>query len=506
MKLREYQQQMAQAIRTAWAAGTRRVLGVLPTGGGKTEVAIELVRERVAPTCRVLVVTERKVLAHQWRDRLHRHGLGHVGIVQGDNTIGLSAPVLVATVQSLRTRGMPEGVGLIVLDESHLWHVAHDEALANYPQALVLGLSATPLREGLGLRFDTVVVGATIGELIAQGYLVRPRYFAPKSGDIEQALRDVSIRAGDYAQGELSVAMRGKAIIGDVVGEWQRRASQRQTIAFCVDKMHAHELAGQFTAVGVEARVVLDDTTDDERADIFAAFDRRDVRVLCSVGVLAIGFDSPVASCAILARPTCSLSLYVQQGGRVLRPFEGKADALVLDHAGNVLKHGLLEDFVPPEDLSHVDKRTDKKTRHERAEVWVCRHCEAVNPREDRNDVCTECGEPRVRRTEVVVLDGVLREVELRPGDELPGPTREDVRSFYLQALWHGRAKNMHKAEAFAYFATLRWLHATPEQGQALIPWSWRMLEPLVPTDATARWLHADWQRSVIAKRKALAQ
>ena len=360
MKLRVYQQQMVNVIHERWAAGHRRVLGVLPTGGGKTEIAIDVIRNEATPRTRVLVLVERKVLAHQWAARLRAQGVGHVGILQGDNSIGLSSPIIVAMVQTIRTRGIPEDVSLIVIDESHIWHGTHDTVLEQSGDARVLGLTATPLRAGLGLRFDTMVVGATIGSLIAQGYLVRPRYFAPANETIEHALAGVAIQAGDYAVDQLSQAMRAKAIVGDCVGEWQRRGQDRQTIAFCVDKAHAADLAAEFVAAGIAAEVIVDDTKDDARKRVFNDFDKREVRVLVSVGVLSIGFDSPVAACAILARPTLSTSLHIQQGGRVLRPFGGKTDALILDHAMNTLRHGRLEDFEPPEDLSMIDKTTDK--------------------------------------------------------------------------------------------------------------------------------------------------
>lgn len=503
MILRPYQQRMVDAIRGAWASGTRAVLGVLPTGGGKTEVACAIIMADATPTSRVLIVTERKVLCAQWRERLMRHGADRVGVIQADNTIALSAPILVATVQSLRARGMPPDVSLIVIDESHLWHQQHDAVLALNADARVLGLTATPLREGLGLRFGAVVVGATVAELITLGHLVRPRCYTPNADDIEQALRGVAIRGGDFAIGELSRAMRGKAIMGDVVGTWQQRAADRQTLAFCVDKAHAHELAAQFLAAGVQARVVLDDTDDDERAALFAAFDRRQVQVLCSVGVLAIGFDSPIASCAILARPTCSLSLYVQQVGRVLRPHQGKHDALVLDHAGNALKFGSILSFKPPAVLSEIDRHADRKPRTARADLWVCKCCAALNGRSD--DVCIECGEPRLRRTAVVVLDGVLREVEVRPGEQLPAPTLAEVQQFYSQALWHGRGKGINKPEAFAYYATQRRFRIPPERAKEVIAWCWRDLPTMKPTEENARWLWADRQRELIAWRKARA-
>jgi superfamily II DNA or RNA helicase len=489
---------MADAIRERWAAGRRRVLGCLPTGGGKTEVAIELIRAEATPTNRVLVLVERKVLCHQWAARMRRHGMDDVGILQAENTARTWAPALVGMVQTIKARGIPEGVGFVVVDESHIWHQTHDKVLDAAVDARVLGLTATPLRQGLGLRFDDMVIGSTIRELIGLGHLVQPRYFAPAHATIAAALDSVHIRGGDFAADELSIAMRHKAIVGDVVGEWKARAANRQTVAFCVDKEHARVLSAEFCAAGFAAEVVVDDTDDEDRERIFAAFDRCEVRVLCSVGVLAVGFDSPIASCAILARPTLSTSLHIQQGGRVLRPFAGKTDALVLDHAMNTLRHGRLEDFEPPADLSMIDKGTDKKKRDVELTQWVCKHCNAMN--ELHHDICQECGEPRRRQTAVVLLDGALQEIEVRPGAPLPGPTPQDIETFYRMAAWQGR-QYKHKP-GVAFFKTCSRFKLDPNaEGRRLIPLAWRSLEPIPPDDDAARWFRADYQRYLVAKR-----
>lgn len=500
LTLRPYQSHLVERVRQCWANGQRRVLGVLPTGGGKTESAIALIEAEATPTTRVLVIVERKTLAVQWVERLRRHGHLGVGILQGENSMRLSAPVIVATAQSLRTRGAPDDVSLVVVDESHIWHQTHDDVLERMPDVRMLGLTATPLREGLGLRFDTIVVGATIHQLQDEGQLVRARYFSPKAGDIEAALAGVTMQAGDFAPGELARAMRGKAILGDVVTSWQRHGEGRQTIAFCCDKQHAREVADEFGAAGVTAAVVLDDTEDEDRRRLLEDFEARRLRVLVSVGVLSIGFDSPAASCAIMARPTMSLSLYLQQGGRVLRPYPGKGDALVLDHAGNVLRHGRLEDFEPPTDLSKIDRHTDKKTRRDATRGWVCRKCEAANELAD--DTCVECGTPRFRHTRVVVLDGELHTVGIEhDGQALPGPTLDDVRRFYLQCRWYGANRGMREPSGWAYHTTARRFKLSSENARRAIAWAWRELRPVPPDDAAARWLRADLQRARIASR-----
>lgn len=497
MILRPYQADMLAGIRQRWATGSRRVLGCLPTGGGKTEVAIQLIREEARTDNRALVIVERKNLCHQWARRMEKHGLVDVGILQGENTRRVYASVLAATAQTIKARGIPESVGVVVIDESHIWHKTHDDVLGRYGQARVLGLTATPLREGLGLRFDTMVVGATIRRLMDEGHLVRPRYLAPRADAVAQVLDQVEIRAGDFASNQLSKAMRTKAIIGDVVGTWQKHASDRPTIAFCVDKQHAFDLAGEFQAIGVAAEAIVDETPDEERAEIFSRFDTGSTRVLCSVGVLGVGFDSPIASCAILARPTLSLSLYIQQGGRVLRPAPGKVDALVLDHAGNTLRHGLLEDFEPPTDLSEVDKDTDRKSRKAKAQAWVCRHCEAVNSIDD--DICVGCGEPRRRHTTVVVVDGELVSVQHRP-DEVPDePTLADIRRGYQMLLGYAEAKGL--KPGWAFYATARRFRIPEHKAKGLIAYGWRDLPTILPDEEMARWLKADLQRQRIAVR-----
>ncbi len=498
--LRDYQRDLIERIRGAWASGTDRVLACLPTGAGKTEVAIELLLDEASTSHRALVLVERKVLCQQWVERIHRHApAARIGIIQAENTVGVSSPILVATAQTIRSRGVPEDVGLIVIDESHVWHTVHDDVLRESGGAKVLGLTATPLREGLGLRFERLIVGTTIRTLIEQGYLVRPRYFAPRHSAIETALNSVSIRAGDYATNELGRAMRGKSIIGDVVGTWLDRGEDRQTIAFCVDKQHAHDLADEFTAARVTARSIVDETPDDERRFLFREFDGGTLRVLCSVGVLGVGFDAPIASCAILARPTLSLSLHIQQGGRVLRPHPGKSDCLILDHAGNTIRHGLLDDFEPPADLSQIERSTDKRNRRDAPEAWICRHCEAVNPM--REDVCAACGNPRRRHSAVYVIDGEIMPLYTDDPRAATAPTADGIETFYRQCVYYGMAKGFRDARGWAYHQTAaRYRLVNP---RAVIAWSWRNLEPIRPSAETARWLRAEWQRRMIARRYA---
>jgi superfamily II DNA or RNA helicase len=505
MLLRDYQARAVAEVRAAWQA-VPRVLLALPTGGGKTECAIALAGDEIAAERRVLVVVERKVLCVQWRERFARHGFEHVGVLQGENTVRTWAPILVATAQTLRARGIPDNVGLIVLDESHIWHQTHDRVLEACGDAKVLGLSATPLREGLGARFDKLVIGATIKELTAAGHLVPARVFAPSRVQITQALEQINIRAGDYAADQLSTLMRQKAVIGDIITNWRGRADNRPTIAFCVDKAHARELADEFVLAGVPAAVVVDETSDEERAEAFAQFDRGEIKVLSSVGVLGVGFDSPIASCAILARPTLSTMLHIQQSGRVIRLCEGKVDAVILDHAANSLRHGLPIDFVPPTELSEIDRASDKKPKDAaRSELTTCRNCECIYDRSE--DACPECGTPRTVYTKVVVLEGKLVDVTWSSNEVEPaGVTPEVVQGFYQQMLsvcemkgWKSGAAWFKTCERYRLDADFR----NPTTN-LLLPRIWRSgAVPIEPTLETLRWIENRRRHQFIKARYA---
>jgi DNA repair protein RadD len=500
--LRDYQERAVLQVEAAWATGEFRIVLSMPTGSGKTEVALELIRRARGRSKRGLVVTDRRVLATQTKARFERQG-HRVGLLQGENTLlARDDDIIVATIQTLLARWdrpwvqrVIDETGVVVIDETHIWHEHHDRLLDRLLSVPLVGLTATPLRAGLGLRYDRIVTPVTIAELQTAKHLVATKCFAPGAARLLAATDELGVRGGDFVDEALSRLMRSKAIIGDVVSTWQAKAAGRPTLAFCVDRAHAAELTDQFRAAGVAAAYVDYLTGDEERARLFAQFRAGEIKVLCSVAVLAIGFDEPCASCAILARPTLSLSLHIQQAGRVLRPFEGKSDALLLDHAANTVRHGRPEDFVPPSVLSEIDRHSDRKRKDARADVAACSVCGAVYPAASR--ACPDCGHLRVRKTAVVVVDGELRRVDV---DEHPeaaeGPTASEVRDFYRMMSWACASRGWKRGRA--YYLTLRRFRL--RDGYRL-PSDWSLDDPLPPDEAADRWLTNENRRAQIAYR-----
>ena len=226
---------------------------------------------------------------------------------------------------------------------------------------------------------------------------------------------------------------------------------------------------------GSRAEVVLDETSDEEReAHLRELRDSRHARpvqrrrarrgVRCADRLVR---DPGAAH--------VELRLYIQQGGRVLRPHPGKDDALVLDHAGNTARFGLLEDFDPPTDLSQIDKKTDRRDASRevrRVGVPQLQCVQLACTRTSARNAAHRCADSR----QVIVLDGELTRVEYAPGEELPGPTPERIQQTYRMLRHYGESKGMGNPAGWAWYATQRRYSIPETKARQLIPWHWRCL------------------------------
>jgi len=343
MQLRGYQTRAIDDLRAAYRAGARAPLLCLPTGGGKTIIFSAIAQSAVARGRKVLILVHRRELLHQASRKLTAIGVDHGLIAAGVPTS--DQPVQVASVQTLvrRLASMTWQPSLIIIDEAH--HAAAgswDRVLRHWPDAYRLGVTATPCRldgRGLSSAFDHLVLSPSVADLIFWGFLSASRIYAPP---VMADLTGIRKRAGDYAADQAADAMNRPTVTGDAIAHYQRLAAGQQAIAFCCSIDHANSVCSAFTAAGINAATLLGNTTN--RDQIVAAFGDGTLQILVTVDVVSEGFDIPAASCAILLRPTQSLGLYLQQVGRVLRPSPGKPHALVLDHVGNVTRHGFPDD------------------------------------------------------------------------------------------------------------------------------------------------------------------
>lgn len=355
MVLRDYQSEIIADVERGFEAGHNRQIIAAATGAGKTVIASALARRVAGPA---LVVVDRRVLIGQWLARLDDAGVIRRGRLPGSRAV-------VTTVQGLGVHWAALGArlerfSLVYLDEIHLWHRTHERLLAALPDAKVIGLTATPDRAGLGRFFTRLAWAPTRHRLIDEGHLVPTHCLTPEP---VADTRGIPVVAGDFDIGVLSRVMRDGGVIQAAVQLWKRVADDQQTLAYCCDIAHAQAVAAAFRAAGVPAESLDHRAGDLRRNRILQDFEAGRIRVVASVNMLGVGFDSPAASCGLMLRPTLSKMLFVQMAGRLGRPNgPAKRDALLIDPVENVLRHGRPDDYVPPRTLSRAPTGHEEST------------------------------------------------------------------------------------------------------------------------------------------------
>jgi len=415
--LRDYQSSAETQTRACYARRLRAVLLVMPTGSGKTVTFASIADQAAAKEKRVLILVHRRELLRQTSRTLDDFGVAHGSISAGMSTFQ-GHRVQIASVQTLvkrmeRLRWRPD---LIIVDEAHhaTGKTTWGQVLAYYDDARILGVTATPQRldgQGLGVVaggiFDHMIQGPTVAELTARGYLSPAVVYAPRGAPID--LSGVSTRGGDFAAGEVAAAMDKPCITGDAVAHYRRLCPGEPAIAFCASVAHAEHVAEQFIAAGYSAASVDGKMDAGVRAARIADLGAGRLQVLTSCEIISEGVDVPVVSAAILLRPTQSLGLYLQQVGRVLRPAPGKTRAVVLDHVGNVYRHGLPDDDREWS-LMGRPKGAKKPADPDALPVRQCDNCYHVHRPAPR---CPKCGflYP-VQAREIEEVDGELEQVD----------------------------------------------------------------------------------------------
>ena len=410
VQLRPYQESVVEAVRDAYRRGRRAPLVQVPTGGGKTIIFSHITHGAGLRGNRVWILVHRRELLRQASSKLAEGGVEH-GLISPGYTPTRDL-VQVASVQTLAVRlkaGNLAPPNLIVIDEAH--HAVAGQwakVLAAFPEARLLGVTATPQRldgRGLGVSvggpFDEMVIGPTVAELIAGGFLSPAKVWAPADGP---DLSGVRTRGGDFEAGSLAAAMAKPKLVGDAVEHYRKHAAGLPCIAFCASVAHAEQLAEAFRADGWRAKAVDGTTHAVERDAAIGGLATGATQVLCSCDLISEGLDVPAVGAVILMRPTKSLGLYLQQVGRGLRPAPGKDFLRVLDHAGNTHTHGFIED----EREWTLDGRK-KRDRNALPPTRSCPQCFAVFA---PAPTCPECDFVfPVREREIQHVAGMLAEL-----------------------------------------------------------------------------------------------
>ena len=300
-----------------------------------------------------------------------------------------------------------------------------------HPDAYMTGLTATPARldgKALGDVFDRLVLGPTTEDLINQGYLSPYRMIVADVAD----LSSLKTRGADYAPEDAAERLMERAVDGNVVKAYQQYG-QAQAIYFCTTIKHSEATAKAFQEAGIRAEHFDGNTPSQRRDELIQSFRDGEIQILSNCELIGEGFDMPACDVVGMLRPTQSLTIYLQQVGRALRPREGKV-ATLIDHVGNIQRHGSPSE---PRAWSLEGKIKTGRAVNEDGEFVVryCQMCFAVYSATESR--CPICGAEYVTTMEEIkqiqdVKMRILEEQELQREKEwaLSEDAAETARSY----------------------------------------------------------------------------
>lgn len=370
--LRPYQQELVDNVYADWNSGYKAPCIVLPCGGGKSVIIAEIAKQFTQEYKNVLFLVHRKELCEQIAGTFVRWGVNmeycQIGMVQ---TI-------------CRRLDKIQKPSLIITDENH-----HSKAVSYrkiydcFSDVPRVGVTATPVRlDGSGLKDvnDKLIIGVTAKWLIANNHLAPYDYYAPPIQAQKPKLRT---RNGEFIASDILAFYDKPAIYGDIVKHYKKLAYGKQAIAYCAAISQSEKLCEEFKANGISACHIDAKTPKAVRAEIIESFRSGKVKILSNVDLISEGFDVPDCEVSILARPTKSLTLYIQQSMRCMRYKPGKR-AIIIDHTDNWERFGL-----PDDDREWTLEGQKKRKIQGEVPVKTCCQCFSVIPASVK--ICPHC-------------------------------------------------------------------------------------------------------------------
>lgn len=329
----------------------------MPTGTGKTRLFASIVKDihnlgiKDKKAYKVLILAHRNELIKQISENVGvQYGIAH-GKIMSKNWEEDYYPTQVASVQTLIRRLEKWGdkkFDFIIIDEAHHALAQSYVKICNeFPDAKILGVTATPYRmskSSFRSMFDELIVSASISEFIKKGYLSEYEYYSIKPSSKIQTLVDNISEFdfdGDYAEKALSSTFDKDKIRANLLDTYFKYANGKKGIIYTINKRHNEHVCNMFLDAGIITKAIDSDTNPEERNRIVKDFKNGNVQILCNVNIFSEGFDCPDVEFIQLARPTKSLSMYLQQVGRGFRIHEDKEKVIFLDNVGLFNRFGL---------------------------------------------------------------------------------------------------------------------------------------------------------------------
>lgn len=409
MQLREYQKKAVAEVFSAWQSGTKRLVLTLPTGGGKTVIAVKIVEHIIESNRRVLLFVNRAELLRQTVDTMRRIGI-EPSLLSADEMRINSPAICIAMQATMRKRLKKNGYleyfknfTHVIIDECHYGDYDWIFKFPAFKDTYFLGLTATPIsadkKKPLRTYYHQIIEPVSVKELIDIGSLVPARFFA-----CERDLSSLLVRGGEYTESSQEEVFAGQARYEDVVAKYNEFCAGRKCIVFNTTQKMAVELAQTFNKLGVKADYLIsgnedfNGVSDRRRRKILDEFCNGDLMVLSNTAILTAGFDAPVCSAIILNYATMRRTKYFQCIGRGARPYPGKKDFIVLDFGENYFRFGLFDMMWERkgkvnriiDSWAQLFYNPDVEPKQALPPVKDCPQCKAMLPIQTR--ICPNCG------------------------------------------------------------------------------------------------------------------
>lgn len=368
--LRQYQENDSLMIRKALAK-YRRVLYQLSTGGGKTQIATDIVERAVNKKIKCVFLTDRVRILNQAYDTFKSHGIKCEKFEANTDYLWIT-DIYVCMVETFYRRfskGWFNGIniGLVIVDEAHMKNFA--KVLEFFPTQYILGLTATPVSGGekpLNKIYNNIVIGESKSSLIENGYLV------PSIDIGHNQMLDLMKQAGEFTASSQIEQFNQNKIDERMMHLWARHGATKQTLIFNINVEHNNRVVEMFKSQGIDAAGVDAKTVGRDKID--EDFQKGKIQVLCNVSIHTKGSDFPEIGCVIANHATMSMAKYFQEVGRGSRPYKGKNNFIFIDMGNNLLRFGSYNDDVDWLSIFN-DESKDKKTTVKKTKL--CNICYA---------------------------------------------------------------------------------------------------------------------------------
>jgi len=404
MELRQYQKDLGKELYNSFSSYKKNLIS-LATGGGKSLIFSVISNYEIAANNPVLILVRRRHLVEQASLNLEKRNVPHGILMANHWRKDPKQLVQVASVDTFYARKMcpfaDQESTLIIIDEAHDVRESgkkYMEVLNQYRNHRTVGFTGSPYP--YSDYFQNVIEVILPFELRDLGYLVPEKTYIPAMIDVSS----VKIQKGEFNQKQLTSACSTNQVIGDIIRCYRQYGENRSAILFAVSIEHAKIICDKLNAAGIPTGQINSSETKDSNTSVLSDFLSGKLKIIVNVGILTTGIDIPFVSLLIVARPTMSLNLHVQMLGRGLRPFPGKKDAIILDLAGNSLRHGSPYSIREPFSI--------KAKKKNQVRTWVCEECWRVN---EGNGECSYCGHVKEKKKGrgIDYLDGDLVQLEV---------------------------------------------------------------------------------------------